>query len=460
MTKQRVRNLLQNLNNTFPKGSFAHNLAITFSGNATALVLGLIFTPFIVRLYGPPAYGAFALFAAVLNNLSPLATLQYPTGYAAIRKPEEFYGVVQLTLAVIITLTLAVSIVIYFFDKPLLEYFHLSALAPYVWFFPFYFLFTGLDLLTRGWNIRLAEFKRSAAGRVGATLASKITTLLFGYFVRADAMGIMLGDLLQYPFDIAARISNMMRTQFRQAFNQMYFRKIPELFKTYSVYPKYITSGLLLSNFSNQLPVYVLSYFYGQSTLGLFALAMSLVSMPMNVLMMSSTTVFLQKASELYHERPAELGSAVLRLYRELTRYSTWLLLVLALVAQPVFVFLFGTAWSESGVYAAWLALSFVPAVTAQPLSALFRVMNRERINFMLHVASISIRTLALVGGTMLGGARSTVLLYSVSSVIVYYLILWIIFSMCRLSKKQLLRDAFVTLLLIAGVVTFYNFAF
>jgi O-antigen/teichoic acid export membrane protein len=57
------------------KGSFAHNLAITFSGNAVAQLIGFCFTPFIARLYGPEAYGLFALFVGIANNISPLATL-------------------------------------------------------------------------------------------------------------------------------------------------------------------------------------------------------------------------------------------------------------------------------------------------------------------------------------------------------------------------------------------------
>jgi O-antigen/teichoic acid export membrane protein len=84
------------------KGSFTQNLAITFSGNVMAQVIGFAFTPFIARIYGPEAYGVFALFIAVVNNLSPLSTLQFPSGYVATKNDGEFYRIVKITLGVLI----------------------------------------------------------------------------------------------------------------------------------------------------------------------------------------------------------------------------------------------------------------------------------------------------------------------------------------------------------------------
>jgi O-antigen/teichoic acid export membrane protein len=460
MLKAQINNLITRFKRFFPEGSFAHNLLVTFSGNALALFLGLLFTPFIARLYGPEAYGVFALFAALINNISPLITWQFPTGYPTIKDDQEFYGVVQLNLLVVGVMVFLCLLVAGMAGGRLLAWLSLKELTPYLWLMPLYFLLIGVEQITRGWSIRLAEFKRSASGRVGATLSSKVTTLLFGFGVRADAWGIMLGDVLQYPVEGLWRISSNMGLQLRQILRKWYAGNVLQLMHRYRAYPKYITTGLLLSNFSNQLPVYMLAYSYNQATVGLFALASSLVTMPINVLVMSSTTVFLKKASELYHHRPDELGDAVERLYRQFTGLSTVLLVGLALVAQPVFVLLFGEAWSESGVFAALLAMSFVPAVTAQPLSTLFRIMQRERINFLLNVLGIVLRGGALLAGATLGGARTTLAGYALATALTHYLMLWVIFSLCKVSLKKLMADALLTVLLLAGVAAFYNFAF
>jgi lipopolysaccharide exporter len=460
MLNAQINNLISRFKRFFPEGSFAHNLLVTFSGNALALFLGLLFTPFIARLYGPEAYGIFALFAALINNISPLITWQFPTGYPTIKDDQEFYGVVQLNLLVAGVMVFLCLLVAGLAGGPLLAWVSLEELTPYLWLVPLYFLLMSVEQITRGWSIRLAEFKRSASGRVAATLSSKVTTLIVGLGVRTDAWGIMLGDVLQYPVEALWRISKDMASQLRQIGRTWYAGNIFWLLHRYRAYPKYVTTGLLLSNFSNQLPVYVLAYFYNQTTVGLFALASSLVGMPINVLVMSSTTVFLKKASELYHQRPDELGFAVERLYRQLTGLSTLMLAALALLAQPVFVLVFGKTWGESGVFAALLAMSYVPAVTAQPLSTLFRIMQRERINFLLNVVGIVLRGGALVAGATLGSTRTTLAGYALATALTYYLMLWVIFSLCKVSLKKLAIDALLTVLLLAGVTAFYNFAF
>lgn len=455
-----VNNLITRIKRFFPEGSFAHNLLIIFSGNALALIIGLLFTPFIARLYGPEAYGVFALFAALVNNVSPVITWQFPSGFPTVKNDQDFYGLVQLSLVVVGVMVCLFLLVAGMAGRSLLVRLGLEELTPYLWLFPLYFLVMAGDQITRGWSIRLAEFKRSASGRVTATLSSKLTTLIFGFWVRTDAWGIILGDVLQYPVEVLWRFSKKMGLQLRQIRRKWYVGNIFQLLSRYRAYPKYVTTGLLLSNFSNQLPVYVLAYFFSQTTVGLFALASSLVSMPIHVLVMSSTTVFLNKASELYHDRPHELGFAVERLYRQLTGFSMLMLTALALLAQPVFKLLFGEAWGESGVFAALLAMSYIPAVTAQPLSTLFRIMQRERINFLLNVAGIVMRGGTLVAVATLGNARLTLSGYVLATVLTYYLILWVIFSMCKVSLKRLGTDALLTVLLMAGMAALYNFVF
>ncbi|GIV36632.1 MAG: hypothetical protein KatS3mg032_1011 [Cyclobacteriaceae bacterium] len=441
-----------------PEGSFARNLAVTLSGNAGAILLGLAFTPFIARLYGPQAYGVFALFAALINNISPVVTWQYPTGYTTIRNHEEFIGVVQLTVMAVLAFSFLSGLGLFFYGTTLLHQLKLAELVAYRWLFPLYFLFIGFDQITRGWAIRLGAFNRMAAGRIGATLVSKGTTLVFGYAFYVNALGLMLGDLLQYPADTLARWSRTMRVECKELIKRWHITG--KILRQYRAYPKYVTTGLLLSNFSNQLPVYVLSYSFNQSVVGLFAMANNLVTLPMNVLIMSATTVFLKKASELHHERPEALREAILRLYRQLTRIGMGALLALALLAQPVFLVLFGKAWSESGVYASLLAVSLVPAVAAQPLSTLFRVWNRERINFMINAIGIAVKVAALLGGAQLQSVRALLLLYALAVIAVNYGTLWTIFFISRLPKGEVIRDMVITLLLLTGVAIFCNFVF
>ncbi|QOI97186.1 MAG: oligosaccharide flippase family protein [Flammeovirgaceae bacterium] len=450
-----VKNIFSRL---FPEGRFIHNLAVTFTGNATALVLGLVFTPFIARLYGPAAYGAFALFMAIVNNVSPLVTLQYPTGYVTIKDDDEFYKLVQFTFGVIIFFVALSGLVIFSAGKYLVVFFEWEAIEAYLWFIPLYLLLIGLDNLLLGWGIRLKEFKRSALGKIVSTSASKLVTLLVGLFVRTDASGLITGNALQYPLDSLARMGGAMRNQFHRLNRFISFADIRRLWKAYKAYPFFITTGLLLSNFSNQLPVYIISFYFGQTTLGLFALAFSLVSMPMNVLISSSTTVFLQKAAELHPDYPEQLSLISLQLYKKLFLLGITSLTALSLISLPLFVFLFGEPWRESGIFAAILAFSFIPGVAANPLSVLFRVLHKEHSNFILNMVFIVLKAAGLLAGAMTASAQAAIMGYVLATILGYIIQLYVIFGMVKLNRGIVLRDGLITLALFGGVTAFFTF--
>ncbi|MCK6616505.1 MAG: oligosaccharide flippase family protein [Cyclobacteriaceae bacterium] len=442
----------------FAEGRFVHNLAVTFTGNATALVLGFVFTPFIARLYGPAAYGAFALFMAVINNLSPLVTLQFPTGYVTIKDDDVFLKMIQLTLAATIFFTALAGLIIFFVGEYLVNFFEAQAIAGLLWFIPAYLFLLGVDAITLGWNIRLKEFKRAAVGKIFSTTSSKLVTLLFGLRVYVDASGLVIGNALQYPLDSLARVSTAMRQQLKKINSLISRVEIHRLLITYRAYPLFVTTGLLISNFGNQLPVYIISYYFGQTTLGFFALAFSLISMPMNVLVSSSTTVFLQKAAELHHDNPDQLRSVSLRLYKKLFLVSSVSLTALSLISLPLFLILFGQPWRESGIFAAFLAYSFILGVAANPLSVLFRVLHAEHKNFGLNLFQICLKAAGLLAGASFNDPRMAIMGYVLATVLCYAVQLYVIFGMINLQRGIVVRDTVLTLVLFTGMVVFYTF--
>ena len=59
------------------------NVAFSLSGNAFVLGIGFVLTPIIARIYGPAAYGQFAIFTAVASLIQPISTFQLQAGYVA-----------------------------------------------------------------------------------------------------------------------------------------------------------------------------------------------------------------------------------------------------------------------------------------------------------------------------------------------------------------------------------------
>lgn len=454
----KVRQQVDDFSRSFrTKGSFTQNLTITFSGNVIALVIGFAFTPFIARIYGPEAYGVFALFLAVANNLAPLATFQYPSGYVAATTESEFYRIVKITLLTLLITTAIYSVVIYFWGQQLLESFHVTELAPYILWLPLYFFLMGLDYILLGWNIRLKEFKRAAFGKTASTIISKGTTVFFGLMAAPSALGIIIGNLLSYPIEGLAKLGPAARSKMRYIFEVTSWISLKDTFLKFKNYPLYLTPGLFITNLSSQLPIYYFSMTFNQATVGLFALANSLVNIPLSLIINSSTTVFLQKAAETIQHTGAELKNLVRSLHTRLFYISFFPICMLAFTSEWIFKVVFGVEWAQSGVFASFLCIGAVFNVSFSPLSVLFRLLHKEKINFALNILSMGLKLFGLWVGYYFDNILWSVMGFSIASSFSYLLNLVVIFHLVNISAWMLAKHALLMTLLVVGIILFNN---
>ncbi len=436
------------------RDTFARNLALTFSGNAVATLVGFCFTPFIARIYGPTAYGIFAFFGAVTSTLSPISTLRFPSAYVVADNDNEFYDLVRVTIITLLAGTGLVTFSVFAMDESLLDYFGKVEVSQYLYFVPLYFFFMGANHLFLGWNIRLKEFGRGAATKVISVVISKGFTLAGGLAFTPSAFFIILGNLLLYPLEAGLKAPSRLRREL-VALLRTTPGNLRATFSKFRAYPLFVTPGLLMNNFALQLPVYFVSLGFATAYVGHFSLATNLVTMPLSIATNSTTTVFLQKAAEL-HKNGTPLGSYVRRLYKRLFLLALIPLTVLAFISEWVFVVIFGEDWRPAGVVASVLALSAVFSLPWNPLSVLFRVMFKERINFVLNVGQLVLKAIALwIGVVVLGDFYITVALFGFVTILGYVMSLYAIFRLTGLSLSILLRDSAVVMAIFALILFF-----
>ncbi len=435
------------------RDSFAQNLAIAFSGTALAQVLGFIFTPFIARIYGPAVYGLFALFVSITNNIAPVATLQFPAGYVAAKNETEFHNLVRLTFLALVSFTALIFLFTYFFKTPILNFFNADTLAPFAFMIPVYIFFMGLDNILLGWNIRRKEFKRGAISKIFSVLTSKGLTLFWGLLAGPVPLGMIVGNLLTYPFESLIKLNRSIRNELSVFRKPTSWVSIKATLIDFRIYPYFVTTGMIVNNLSNQLPIYYFSIAFNQAVVGYFALASSLVMMPISIIVTSSTTVFLQKAAEVHRHQPDQLKGIVSILYKRFFWLSLIPLVVFAFLSEWIFVILFGEEWRQAGVFASFLAIGAVFSVPANPLSVLFRIMHQERINFVINLIFIGVKFAGLMWGIVNGNIFFSVIGFSMAVMVGYATQLFWLFGMVKADRKMLIRDFLVVSILFSLVI-------
>lgn len=419
------------------ENSFTRNLAITFSGHAIAQVIGFLFTPFIARVYGPENYGIFALFSAVASNFALISTFQLPTGYVAANSKRELHILLQLTFFILVFFTTLSIVVLIFFKDDFVNFFDAGNLDLLVYFIPFYIFFMGLDYILLGWNICLKQFSRGALAKITSVIVSKSTTLLYG-ILTPTAMGIIVGNFLIYPLESAVKFSKEVRADFSTVIKLVEWKELKKVIHRFKSYPLLVTPGLLVTNLNGQLPVFCFSFYFQQANVGLFALANSIITVPISIITNSTTTVFLQKAAETQQSDPSLLGHLVLSLHKKLFFLFFLPLTIFAFISEWAFSLVFGSVWQQAGVYAAFLSISAILSVPQQPLSVLFRLMFREHHNLLLSTASIVMRVTGLAVGVFYRDIKIAVAGYALASILTMALSLALIFRIVKISLWKL----------------------
>src|SRR5690554_3410184 len=91
------------LNKSHPqwlRSKFLQNIVTLVSGTAIAQVAGLLFVPWITRLYGPEAYGGLGYFSSLLAFFTPLAALCYPLALVLPKSATEARSIFSLSIKI------------------------------------------------------------------------------------------------------------------------------------------------------------------------------------------------------------------------------------------------------------------------------------------------------------------------------------------------------------------------
>ena len=166
------KNLIVRLTNSH----FIRDVAMVGGGIAVGQVIAFAAMPFLTRLYGPTAFGIAAAFTAIVNIITPLATLGYAN--AIVMPDEENEAVEVARLAILCGLIMApLSLIVVHFGKPWLASWTGMEQAPYMLYFIPLTLLIGafLSVATQA-TIRVGLFKAKSRSYIESTIIKNISS--------------------------------------------------------------------------------------------------------------------------------------------------------------------------------------------------------------------------------------------------------------------------------------------
>jgi len=432
------------------KEGFTRNVFLLSSGALINIGLNVFLTPIVAWLYNREDYGAVALFTSVANIAVLVGTMMYPS---AIVIPKENETAVNLARAsfVLMGAFLALAGFLYVVGVPsLIPGIDLESYQWWLMLMPLALVILTLDLTSAGLNVRAKKFKVNMRSSVVTGALNKGITIGAGLAMGSSTIGIIAGFLISHLVGSLMRLAGSFRDTFTLNWN---WTEVKAAAIRYANYPKFILPADFINRTSRDLPLYLFAGWYSLGEVGSFAFAISMLTIPYNFISASVSPVFVQRAMELKQRATDELSIFVKKINQTAFFLGILPFSILAVFGEEIFGFIFSAKWKESGEFAGYLSLYFIFRLISSPMSAIFRVFEKEKDILYFNGVLLVVRFISLFVGHLYLSASGTVMIFSAVSAMAYIVMMVMIFKLVNLSwwtsliKYVLLYYALVALL-------------
>lgn len=350
--------------------SLLKNVMAVASGTAAGQVVVLAFSPLITRIYSPETFGLQGVFLSLISILSPAIALRYPMAIVVASDEAEAARLSRLAVMIAFGLSILLGFVLLFADTQILTLLGAEALGAMIWFLPLALFCVALQDVADFRAARLGSFRLVAIVTVVQAFLTNLARVLGG--LAAPVAGTLVAVTAIAPAVQSALLTFGNRRR-RTPVPPMDPGEALTLLRRHRDFPLYRVPTDMMNAFAQVAPVLALSVLFSPAAAGLYALARSVVNLPLNVIGGAVGSVYYSRLAEMSREGKPLLPT-VLRATLAQFLVPGGALLLVSFAFPAIFALMFGEAWRPAGEFARWMALwvlgmlANIPSVRALPV--------------------------------------------------------------------------------------------
>lgn len=350
-------------------------------GALLARIIGLVSIPILARIYSPEDYGVLALYTSLVMILSPLLTLRYVQALPLPKTDAIAINLLAVCLQLILLGSIVTTLIFFIFGPIILGWFDMQVLIPW---WPLIILGasgTALYEVFSLWATRKKYYKVLAKTQVVQSLAGNFTKIILGLLAVKPA-GLLVGQFLAQSGGVGSFIKQS-RSDFKQLSPKLSKYKCLFVSMYYRDFPFYRFPSQVLMVVSLQAPVLMMAALFNKELTGQLSLALLSLSLPVGLIGSALAKAFYAEIASLGKKNIREIKKITLNVQKKLF-YVGWPLTILVfLLAEILFVAVFGERWRIAGGYAALLAPLMLFQFTSAPLMEVINIVGSQ-INFLV----------------------------------------------------------------------------
>lgn len=402
------------------EGTFVRNFAVVFSGASVNVLLQMILTPVVARLYGPTAYGTFGVFNALSYNLAMMSTLMYEQAFVLPKNEKTFKGLLKITLVLNFVFTSVSFFLFTAFGNNILSVLNVSLYQNWIYIVPLAAFVASLNQILSNQNIRAKDFKKNAISGVAAGISSRLSNLTVGLLFHAPPFGLIVGDLIGKLLSVSIQLRGNYQTLLTVLLSEKNYSQLKKIAIEFKGFPLYLLPGNWVNMLSNQAPIFMLSAYFGIREAGFYTLVGSVFSIISRLFSKSMVPVFLQKTAETYNKNPQLLSVIVVSFYRRLLCTIVLPIGLISIFGDHIFTAFLGGDWASAGDYIPYIGVYTVLQITVSPMSSILRVLKQEKYVLFINIMLVTTRIAGLSVGIYFHDALIAIIAFSIGSAFVY----------------------------------------
>lgn len=412
-----MRNLLKKIK----KGSFVKNVAILMSGTAISQGIIIAATPILTRLYDPSDFGILALYTSIISILTVIVAWRYELAIVLPESDKEASDILKLSISIVFIMSIISFVFMSLFYERVTSMLGVQSIDYFIYVIPFSLLFLGLYECLKFWSTRQKHYKRLSISNVFKAKASVGTQVGSGV-IGIGSVGLVAGQIIGQMMASLVLLFQVVRDDRKLLFRRSEFKEIQALAKRYSDLPLYSAPQATINSVSKNVPAILLTAYFGTAVVGLYALALKLLQLPITLLGNTFMQVFFQKATEVVNKK-----GDVYKLYKKAVSklFIIGILptIFIILFAPLLFKVVLGEEWLEAGIYAQWLILWLFMFFVNRPSIIMIRIINWHKFHLVSEIIFMVMKIMAIIIGATYYDQLVSIILYSLVST-AHYLIL------------------------------------
>ncbi len=438
------------LHNILPKSEFAKNVLTLMTGTSIAQAIPIAISPILTRIYSPEDFGVLALYGSILGILVTFSNGGYESAIVQPKRKKEAVNILGLGFNISLIFLAVVSLIILFFNERIIDLLDNKEFGNVIYFIPISLFLMSFYKLLNYFNIKEKAYKNISKSSVYRSSSLSLFQLIFGFF-NLGYVGLVLGQIIsQITNDI------VLFKPLRKYLRLLSPRKQKELAVEYQNFPKYLMWSGSLNTASSQLPIMLITKFFGNAIVGYFSFSQRIIFTPVSLIGNSIGQVFYQKSAEIKEDSEG-LRKLTFNMYKKLFYIGVVPFLILTFYSDYIFAFVFGEKWRIAGQYTQVLAPSIFFVFITSPLSTIFITLGRQKENLFFNILIFISRVGAiLVGYYYFKSSDNTILLYGGIGLLFWCLWSFYMLKLVGVSYKESsifsFKYAFVGILFFGGI--------